>query len=251
MIDYSIIMRGAIVTARKDIKIYYKKAPVFIFGLILPTFLFFAFFVGRQLDIPRYFPGFLAMTIFFTASSVGPLIIPWEKQSGTFERLLTLPVSIPTIILGDTIAGALFGMIISFIVLLVGTVLLSIYLPLATIVALPILFILGNICFAALGVLLSAPAGRTPSNVMMLSALIRFPLIFISGIFVPLAALPEGARVISMFSPLTYLSDGLNATMGQPSLIPILIDVAVLIGFTVAFLLTASVILKRKAMKGL
>ncbi len=78
---YSIVMRGATVTARKDIRIYYRKAPVFIFGLILPTFLFFAFFVGRQLDISRYFPGFLAMTIFFTASSVGPLIIPWEKQS--------------------------------------------------------------------------------------------------------------------------------------------------------------------------
>jgi ABC-2 type transport system permease protein len=248
---YSIVMRGATVTARKDIRIYYRKAPVFIFGLILPTFLFFAFFVGRQLDIARYFPGFLAMTIFFTASSVGPLIIPWEKQSGTFERLLTLPVSIPTLVLGDTLAGTLFGIIISAIVLLVGGVFLSISLPLATILALPVLFFLGNLCFAALGVLLSAPAGRVPANVMMLSALIRFPLIFISGIFTPLAELPEGARVVSMFSPLTYLSDGLDATMGQPSVIPLLFDVLVLVGFTVVFLLAASAILKRKALKGL
>jgi ABC-2 type transport system permease protein len=246
-----IVLRGATVTARKDIRIYYRKAPVFIFGLILPTFLFFAFFVGRQLDISRYFPGFLAMTIFFTASSVGPLIIPWEKQSGTFERLLTLPVSIPTLVLGDTLAGTLFGIIISAIVLLVGAVFLSISLPLATIIALPILFFLGNLCFAALGVLLSAPAGRVPSNVMMLSALIRFPLIFISGIFTPLADLPESARLVSMFSPLTYLSDGLDATMGQTSVIPLLVDVVVLVGFTMVFLLAASTILKRKALKGL
>lgn len=244
-------MRGATVTARKDIRIYYRKAPVFIFGLILPTFLFFAFFVGRQLDIEKYFPGFLAMTIFFTASSVGPLIIPWEKQSGTFERLLTLPVSIPTMVLGDTLAGTLFGIIISTIVLLVGAMFLPISIPLATILALPVLFFLGNLCFAALGVLLSAPAGRVPSNVMMLSALIRFPLIFISGIFIPLAELPEGARVVSMLSPLTYLSDGLDATMGQPSVIPILVDVAVLMGFTMVFLFAASAILKRKALKGL
>jgi ABC-2 type transport system permease protein len=248
---HSVIIRGATVVARKDIRIYYRKAPVFIFGLILPTFLFFAFFVGRQLDVPRYFPGFLAMTIFFTASSVGPLIIPWEKQSGTFERLLTLPVSIPTIILGDTLAGTLFGMIISSIILLAGAAFLSISLPLATIIALPILFILGNLCFAALGVLLSAPAGRVPSNVMMLSALIRFPLIFISGIFTPLADLPEGARLVSMFSPLTYLSDGLDATMGQASVIPILVDILVLVGFTLVFLYAASAILKRKALKGL
>ena len=106
------------------------------------------------------------MTIFFTASSVGPLIIPWEKQSGTFERLLTLPVSIPTLVLGDTLAGTLFGIIISAIVLLGGAAFLSISLPLVTILALPVLYFLGNICFAALGVLLSAPAGRVPSNVM-------------------------------------------------------------------------------------
>ena len=248
---YSIVWRGATVTARKDIRIYYRKAPVFIFGLILPTFLFFAFFVGRQLDVARYFPGFLAMTIFFTASSVGPLIIPWEKQSGTFERLLTLPVSIPTLVLGDTLAGTLFGIIISAIVLLAGAAFLSISLPLATIIALPILFFLGNLCFAAMGVLLSAPAGRVPSNVMMLSALIRFPLIFISGIFTPLAELPESARAISRFSPLTYLSDDLDATMGQTAVIPLLLDVLVLVGFTVVFLLAASATLKRKALKGL
>ena len=248
---YPIIMRGAVVMARKDMRIYYRKAPVFIFGLILPTFLFFAFFVGRQLDIPTYFPGFLAMTIFFTASSVGPIIIPWEKQTGTFERLLTLPVSIPTLILGDTIAGTLFGILISSVILLVGAAFLPITLPLATIIALPILFLLGNLCFASLGVLLSAPAGKVPANVMMLSALIRFPLIFISGIFMPLASLSDGARLLSMFSPLSYLSDGLDATMGQASVVPLLVDVLVLIGFTVVFLFAASAILKRKALKGL
>jgi ABC-2 type transport system permease protein len=244
-------MRGAIVTARKDIKIYYKKAPVFIFGLILPTFLFFAFFIGRQLDIAKYFPGFLSMTIFFTASSVGPLIIPWEKQSGTFERLLTLPVSVPTLILGDALAGTLFGMLISTIVLLAGVAFLPLSFPIGVLFALPILFFLGNVCFAALGVLLSAPAGRTPSNVMMLSSLVRFPLIFISGIFIPLADLPQMAQVVSFLSPLTYLTDGLNATMGQQSILHLVVDTTVLIGFAVFFLLAASLILKKMALKGL
>ena len=86
---------------------------------------------------------------------------------------------------------------------------------------------------------------------MMLSALIRFPLIFISGIFTPLASLPDGARLLSMFSPLSYLSDGLDATMGQASVVPLLVDVLVLLGFTAVFLFAASAILKRKALKGL
>jgi ABC-2 type transport system permease protein len=86
---------------------------------------------------------------------------------------------------------------------------------------------------------------------MMLSAVIRFPLIFISGIFIPLAELPQVAQIVSFFSPLTYLTDGLNATMGQQSILLLVVDGAVLIGVAVVFLIAASLILKRMALKGL
>ena len=249
--NYSIWTRGITCTARKDIKIYYKKAPVFIFGLILPTFLFFAFFVGRQLDVPKYFPGFLAMALFFTSSSVGPLIIPWEKQAGTFERLLSLPVNIPGLVIGDTLAGAGFGLIISSIVFIVGALFLPIVVPIGTILALPVLFVLGNLCFASLGVLLSSPAGRVPANIMMLAALVRFPLIFISGVFIPISELPDAARAVTFCSPLTYLVDGLGGTMNQGGYFPLWLDAIVLVAFTAVFLTLASWTLQRKALKGL
>jgi ABC-2 type transport system permease protein len=250
-LNLQIAVRGVVVTARKDIRIYYRKAPVYIFGLVLPLFLFFAFFVGRELDIQRYFPGFLAMTIFFTSSSVGPLIIPWEKQAGNFERLLTLPVSVPMLVMGDTLAGTLFGTLISAIILGVGALLLPLTVSISSIFSLAALFFLGNLCFAAMGVLISSPSGRVPSNVMMLSTLVRFPLIFISGIFTPLTELSGAARTLSLASPLTYLSDGLNGSLGQESLLPVAVGMLVLLAFTVVFLVVASYILERKAMKGL
>jgi len=250
-VNLNIIARGVLATTVKDMKIYYKKPPVFIFGLILPTFLFFAFFVGRQLDLTTYYPGFLGMALFFTASSVGPLIIPWEKQAGTFERLLTLPVSIPIIVLGDTLAGAGFGLIISLVMFAAGALLMPFSITLTAVIALPLLFIIGNLCFAALGVLLSSPAGPVPSNIMMLAALVRFPLIFISGIFIPLADMTGAARTVTMFSPLTYLVDGFNHTIGNGGTLPLALDLAVLLAFTIAFLMAANYILKRKALKGL
>ncbi|MGD1060001.1 MAG: ABC transporter permease [Methanomassiliicoccales archaeon] len=249
--NYPLVARGVYVTARKDMRIYYRKAPVFIFGLILPTFLFLAFFVGRSLDIHTYFPGFLAMSLFFTASSVGPLIIPWEKQQGTFERLLTLPVNIPILVLGDTLAGAGFGLIITLIVFTVGALFLPLAIPIGMILALPLFFIVGNVCFASLGVLLSSPAGRVPANIMMLAALVRFPLIFISGIFVPLSQLTGSALAVTLFSPLTYLVDGLNGSMGGTAIMPLWLDLLVLLGFTLAFLLVASWTLERRALRGL
>ena len=87
--NYSIFMRGVFVTTEKNIRIYYNKAPVLIFGLLFPLFMFFSFYMGRDIDMNLFFPAFLAMTLFFSSSSVGPLITPWEKQAGTYERLLS------------------------------------------------------------------------------------------------------------------------------------------------------------------
>jgi ABC-2 type transport system permease protein len=247
--NYSPFLRGVLVVARKDMRIYYRKAPVYIFGLLLPTFLFFAFFVGRQLDIPKYFPGFLAMSLFFTSSSVGPIIVPWEKQAGTFERLLSLPVSVTTIILGDMLAGALFGLLISTMIGVLGIALLG--LSVTNVLLMAVLFILGNACFAAMGELISSTGGRTPSNVMMLSALVRFPLIFISGVFVSLSEMSGPGIIVAYFSPLTYLVDGLDASMAQSSVIPWTVDILVLLLFTVLFAFGTRKLLRRNLMKGL
>jgi len=242
-------LRAIFVVGRKDMRIYYRKAPVYIFGLLLPTFLFFAFFVGRQLDIPKYFPGFLAMSLFFTSSSVGPIIVPWEKQAGTFERLLSLPVSVTTIILGDMLAGALFGLIISTFIGVLGIVLLG--LSVTNVLLLAVLFVLGNACFAAMGELISSTGGRTPSNVMMLSALVRFPLIFISGVFVSLSEMSGPGIIVAYLSPLTYLVDGLNASMGQSSVIPWAVDILVLVLFMTIFTFGTRKLLQRNLMKGM
>lgn len=76
---------GVALVARKNIQIYYIKPPVIIFGLLFPLFIFLAFSLGKSVDFYIFFPGLLAMFLFLIASSVGPLITPWEKMAGTYE----------------------------------------------------------------------------------------------------------------------------------------------------------------------
>ena len=116
MMEVPLFLRGIIVITGKNMRLYYTKPPVLMFGLLFPLFMFFAFFVGRHLDLTTFFPAFLAMMLFFTASSVGPLITPWEKREKTYERLLSYPVTQDSIILGDVVAGAVFGIGISLLV---------------------------------------------------------------------------------------------------------------------------------------
>jgi ABC-2 type transport system permease protein len=249
MMEIPLFLRGIIVITEKNMRLYYTKPPVLMFGLLFPLFMFFAFFVGRKLDLTTFFPAFLGMMLFFTASSVGPLITPWEKREKTYERLLSYPVTQDSIILGDVVAGAVFGLGISLLVWIVSTV----FIPIAVINAgwFFLAFLFGTLSCAALGVLLAAPASNSPPNVMIFSNLIRFPLIFISGIFVPLSEMQGWARTLACCSPLTYLVDLFNAAMSGTSAFSPFVDCGVLILVSTGFILAARVIQKRNMMKGM
>ncbi|MFA4876078.1 MAG: ABC transporter permease [Methanoregula sp.] len=247
--EIPLALRGILVITGKNMRLYYTKPPVLMFGLLFPLFMFLAFFVGRNLDLTTFFPAFLGMMLFFTASSVGPLITPWEKREKTYERLLSYPVTQDSIILGDITAGAVFGIGISLLVWLASTLFVPVTITNPGLFILA--FVLGTISCAALGALLASPASDSPPNVMIFSNLIRFPLIFISGIFVPLAQMQGSAYILACCSPLTYLVDLFNAAMTGKSAFSPLLDAFVLLGVSLVFIVVARVIQKRNLVKGL
>jgi ABC-2 type transport system permease protein len=236
------------ITTEKNMQIYYTKPPVLGFGIMFPLFMFLCFYLGRELDLHLFFPGLLAMFLFFIASSVGPLITPWEKMAGTYERLLSFPVSINTIIFGDVVAGMIFGIMINIIVLVVGLSFLDYNLNLLFLV---IGVLLGAFCFSSLGVLLASPSVPNPSHIMMLSSLIRFPLIFISGVFIPLGELQGIGRMMSYFSPITYAVDIFNFGFRGEFCISPIVDCTALVVFSVIFLSLANRLHRRNLMRGL
>lgn len=198
-------VRSALTIAGKDARIYFLKPPVLIFGLVFPIFLFGAFVIGRQIPPTLLLPGLIGMTLFFTASSSTPIIIPWETMNRTLERLASSPASVTAIIAGDILAGFLYGFSISLVPLVFGVFFFdsSLSSPL-------ILFgdmFLSALCFAALGSLFSTLPTPNPANIMLISNLFRLPLLFISGVFMPIDQLPAWGKAVAAFSPLTYTCD--------------------------------------------
>jgi ABC-2 type transport system permease protein len=86
---------------------------------------------------------------------------------------------------------------------------------------------------------------------MIFSNLIRFPLIFISGIFVPLQQMQGWGLALAYCSPLTYLVDLFNAAMSGASVFSPLADCGVLIVVSAGFIVAARVIQKRNLVKGM
>ena len=185
----------------KDIKVYYLKGPVVVMGVLFPFFLWFSFYMGKGLGTDEGLASLLAITLFFTASSITPIIAPWETRQKTLEMLLTRPITIGTVLEGDIMASSIFGLIFSIPPIVYG---MFIGVLPSDIFLLLVVIGLSSICFSSIGVMFSALPTDIPADVVLLSSSIKLPLVYISGVFIPLDSIPGWALPLSLISPLTY-----------------------------------------------
>jgi len=219
----------------KDLRVNYLKPGMLMFGLFMPFFMFFSFSVRREMGAATGVARLLALTTFFTAAAAGPFVIPIERRLGTYDRLLAAPMSLLTLILGKTAVGALFGIGVSAISLVVGVA------AFGANVANPWLLVagvvLGSFSFSALGLIFGSIPTRNPGDVQMPSTLLRWGLLFVSGVFIPLAEMAPAARAVAYFSPLTYAQDLMNHSVLGTSVLGPGVDLAVLLASGILFLL--------------
>ena len=230
-------LRGSIIILKKNARLYYLKPPVLIFGILFPVFFFLAFKMGRPIAAEDLVPGMVAMALWFTASAVGPLVTPWERSAKTYERLISSPVSLRAILAGDVMSGLVFGACLSVVAVLLGLAFTN-----ATVDSTPLLItgiVTGALSFAALGVLLAAPPAASPSNIMLLSNLVRLPLLFVSGVFVPIARMPVWAQWIAPLSPLSYANALIRSAFGYSAFFPVWLSLLMLVLFTAVFFLVS------------
>ena len=232
----------------KDMKVYYLRPGMIMFGFMMPFFMFFSFSVRREMAAGEGLSRLLALTIFFTAAAAGPFIIPTERRMGTYDRLLAAPMSLFTLLLGKISVGAFYAMIVASVAAFFGIVFLD------TSIAQPVLMIagiiLGSFTFSAMGVIFGSIPTHNPGDVQMPSTLIRWILLFVSGVFVPLTDMSATARGFSYLSPLTYAQDLMNhAILGMGEL-NLWLDLSILFISGILFLLPSIRLHKRGRVLG-
>jgi ABC-2 type transport system permease protein len=234
-------LKRAVYIAEKDVKIYFLKGPNLIFGLLLPVSLFLSFSIGRNVELTFAVPGLVAIAAFFGAGAIQAIALPLERRTGTFNLLLTAPISLFAIVLGKALAGFVYGVILS----LAYTVIMIPFSPLPN---LPMFFVgilFSSFTFSAFGMLLSAPFRDIP-QAMPPATVVRIAMIFISGVFIPLVAMPTFLQILAYAMPLTYSVDSLRQAMsGSINTQMFLIDLAAQVFFSLAFLAITVWVLKK------
>ena len=239
----TLLTRGFTI-AKKDARIYYFKPQIFGFGILIPIFVYLSFSLGREISTDLLIPGLVGMVSLFGASSVEAISIPIEKQTETYELLQTAPISTATVVFGKGLAGSAFGILLSLLTAIVAVALSGAH------VRNPFLFmiavIVGAFAFSAFGMVVASAVKDMPTANMSLTAL-RLPMIFISGVFTPIQALPLPLRVISYLTPLTYLVDALREALIGPG-VPFWLDLIAMVIWFIALQALAVVVLNKKTL---
>ena len=100
--------------------------------------------------------------------------------------------------------------------------------------------VLGAVTFIAIGYVIASFA-RTEEAANGLTSVVQFPMMFLSGIFFPIAFMPAFLQPVAALIPLTYLADALRQTMvGGVPYAPLWVDALVLTAWlVVSFLISA------------
>lgn len=192
------------------------------------------------------YPGVIGLTIMFTALFTAISVV-YDREFGFLKEVLVSPAPRLAVALGKVASG-------STIALLQGVLTL----PLAWLLGLPlslgqvaqligIMAVLAAVC-TALGLLVSTRLrGIEGYNVII--NFLMMPLFLLSGALFPLAGLPGWMNVLVRVNPMAYATDALRqvalAGAAQPSFLaasrlhPVGVDVLVLLGFFVLFLVPA------------
>jgi len=183
-------------------------------------------------------PGVIGMTVLFTAMFSGIAML-WDRQFGFLKETLVAPVPRVQIMIGRTLGGAtvavLQGLLIFAVTLVAG------FRP-VSVVAVPLAFLiiaLIAIVFAALATAIGSGLKEMQGFQMVMNFLVM-PIWFLSGALYPLQGLPVALAALTRIDPLTYGVDGVRGTMIGVSHFGVGLDVAVLLGVGVLFVIAGA-----------
>lgn len=187
-----------------------------------------------------YLPSMIAYIILIAGIQSVALALVDLRERGVLRRFLVTPLSALQILGGQIVGRAVTVILQVLVLIVVGIFIFHAHAHGSRLLA-AVTILIGIACFVSIGFLVTGLVASSEAARGVASA-ITFPMMFLSGIFVPLNQLPIGLQDAVHVLPLTYLSDALHHVLNDgDGLSAIGVDLGVLVAwaavcFTVAAL---------------
>ncbi len=147
-------------------------------------------------------PGTMCMVMIITTMVMANLAIVREKEMGTFEMLISAPVSRTEVILGKTIPYVVLGL--SNFPLILAVAVFGFQVPMRGSILVLLIAVFAFVCTAvAVGSLISTYC-QNQQQATLAGFLIIFPMIMFSGLMFPVENMPISIQWLSYIDPLYH-----------------------------------------------
>lgn len=147
-------------------------------------------------------PGLIGVVLIFTGVMMTALAITRERERGTMENLLSMPVKPIEVMIGKIMPFVFIGLFQVGMVLLIARFLFFIPI-LGNIWLLFLCSLLFIICNLAIGFLISTVA-KNQTQALQMSVFVLMPSIIMTGFMFPFQGMPAWAQAVGKCIPLTY-----------------------------------------------
>lgn len=150
-------------------------------------------------------PGILAILVTLVGGFLSALNIVKEKEAGTIEQINVSPVKKYHFILGKLIPFWILGNVVFTLGLLVGWIFYGI-IPLGNILVLYAFIAVYLLAILGFGLLVSTICD-TQQQAMLIMFFFVMIFVLMGGLFTPIDSMPDWAKTVSKFNPITYFID--------------------------------------------
>lgn len=177
-------------------------------------------------------PGIIAISLMVSAVfGLSTVLVHWRRRA-ILRRLKLTPMPLGEFFVSRIAASLVLAVLQVVVLILFGALVFGIHISPTAWAAIPV-GLAGALCFLAMGFAVGSLASE-PETADAVTNVITNPMMFLSGTFFPVAAMPEFVQAIAKVLPLYYLANGLRDTIvrGQ-GLGHVVGDIGILLGATV------------------
>ncbi len=162
-----------------------------------------------NLSYPAFMvPALMVIGLLLITGFLPALNIVGEKEAGTIESMNVTPVKKMTLILSKLIPYWIIGLFVFTLMIILARVAWKLF-PTGSIPTLYLAAILFVFTVSGFGLIISNYANTYQQAMFMMFFFVMI-FDFLSGLFTPIASMPEWAKIISYLSPLRYMIEVLR-----------------------------------------
>jgi ABC-2 type transport system permease protein len=140
-------------------------------------------------------------------------MISWERWEGTIEYTFMAPVRRSTHMIGTTVFSLVYGLVHTAVILAVIVLVFDLDMSKANYASGGLVLIVGSLSFVGIGIMGAVLPLLYPERGAQMTHVIQATLVLVSGVYAVPSTMPEPLKTMSIFSPATYVLDGIRRAL--------------------------------------